>query len=212
MTERLIIVRHGETDWNAQGKLNSFTDIPLNEVGRNQAREAGAALRHVGIEEIFISPATRARQTTDEILSVCGTTDGFESPVIKVDERLRELNFGPFEGLTQREIKTAGLSEQFSDWRTETSQRSPDGAESFSTAQERASSLMSDVLALTNRVVLFVSHGHFSRILLAHCVLGTTAEYHRRLRFDNGRLADILIEEDKPRLIAFNTLEVAPFR
>jgi broad specificity phosphatase PhoE len=132
-------------------------------------------------------------------------------PIVNVDDRLRELHFGPFEGLTQHEIRAQGLSEEFRVWRSETSQRSPAEAETFVSAVERAKSLMSDVVALASPVVLLVSHGHFSRIFLAHCVLGTSAEYHRRMRFDNGHLADIVVEKGKPRLVAFNTLQLEPF-
>jgi glucosyl-3-phosphoglycerate phosphatase len=210
MAERLIILRHGETDWNAQGRLNSWTDISLNEVGRNQARRAATALRHLRISSVLASPAARARQTIDEVLSSLSELEDFSPPTVNIDERLRELHFGPFESLTQHEIRAQGLTETFRVWRDETSQRSPVGAETFESAEERATTLMSDVVALVTPVVLLVSHGHFSRILLSHCVLGTSAEYHRRLRFDNGHLADIVIEEGKPRLTAFNTLELEP--
>ncbi len=109
-------------------------------------------------------------------------------------------------------MRSRNLWEAFKEWRDELAQRSPTGAETFEAAEDRAMSLLTDVIALRSPVVLLVSHGHFSRIFLPHCVLGSTAAFHRRMRFDNGHFADIRIEEGRPRLVAFNALTLSHSR
>ncbi|MBP5222991.1 MAG: histidine phosphatase family protein [Lachnospiraceae bacterium] len=87
----LYIMRHGRTDWNEQYRLQGGTDIPLNEEGRRMAREAAETYRDVEFDLCYVSPLQRARETAELFLK------GREIPVI-VDERLREMGFGEYEG------------------------------------------------------------------------------------------------------------------
>lgn len=88
----LYIMRHGKTDWNAQYKLQGGTDIPLNEEGRQMAREAAEKYRDVHFDICFVSPLCRARETAEILLKD-------RSVPIVVDERLREMSFGSYEGM-----------------------------------------------------------------------------------------------------------------
>ena len=87
------LIRHGQTDWNAQRRLQGSTDIPLNEVGRGQARDAVAVLAHYQWDAIVSSPLSRAAETAD--LIAAGLALG---PARRVPE-LTERSFGPAEGM-----------------------------------------------------------------------------------------------------------------
>jgi broad specificity phosphatase PhoE len=92
----LLLVRHGETDWNAAGRLQGHTDRPLNDYGRTQARRLAEQLHGDGIAAIYASDLVRARETA-EILS-----ERLGLPVL-LDADLRERNWGSWEGLTPDE-------------------------------------------------------------------------------------------------------------
>jgi broad specificity phosphatase PhoE len=107
---RILFVRHGETAYNAENRLQGQLDIPLNARGRDQARSIGKALlaeAGVAITEmdaagaVFASPLTRARETMDIVRDAMGLEPG----VYKLDARLKELSFGAWEGMTWREVE-----------------------------------------------------------------------------------------------------------
>ena len=95
MTE-LLLVRHGETDWNAEGKLQGHTDRPLNDYGRRQAQALADRLAGESIDALYASDLSRARETA-EILGA-----KLDLAVV-VDPDLREKNWGNWEGLTSDE-------------------------------------------------------------------------------------------------------------
>jgi broad specificity phosphatase PhoE len=92
----LLLVRHGETDWNASGRLQGHTDRPLNDYGRRQARELADRLADDGIAAIYASDLSRAKETAE----IVGARLGL--PVV-IDADLRERNWGSWEGLTPEE-------------------------------------------------------------------------------------------------------------
>ena len=96
---KIYFIRHGETDWNLEGRLQGQKDIPLNDVGRVQAEETGRKLQalapHYEDLAYVASPMTRTRETM-EILS---RTLGLHPEAYKLDERLGELTFGAGEGM-----------------------------------------------------------------------------------------------------------------
>ncbi len=99
MSVRLILLRHGLTSWNLAGRYQGHTDVPLCAAGLAEAHEAGAALRLARATLRLPSPLQRARATA-EVISRC-----LGSVPCHLDERLIELGFGEWEGLTQAEIK-----------------------------------------------------------------------------------------------------------
>lgn len=99
MSVRLIFVRHGVTSWNLAGRYQGRTDTALCEAGLLEARGAGAALRHTGASLLLTSPLHRARATAEVIRRSLGSIP------CRIDERLVELGFGEWEGLTQGEVK-----------------------------------------------------------------------------------------------------------
>jgi broad specificity phosphatase PhoE len=94
----LLLVRHGETNWNAELRVQGHADPPLNDRGRDQARELVASLRDENIEAIYSSDLARARETA-EIMG------GVLSLEVHLDPRLREFDTGNWTGLTRDEIR-----------------------------------------------------------------------------------------------------------
>lgn len=88
----LYIMRHGKTEWNALRKLQGQTDIPLNDEGREMAREACEKYKDINIDKCYCSPLCRAKETAKLVLA------GRDIP-ITYDDRLKEMNFGVYEGI-----------------------------------------------------------------------------------------------------------------
>jgi broad specificity phosphatase PhoE len=89
----LLLVRHGETDWNAEGRLQGHTDRPLNDYGRKQAKELAQRLAGEGADAIYASDLVRAKETAEIVGERLGLT-------VVVDPDLREKDWGTWEGLT----------------------------------------------------------------------------------------------------------------
>jgi probable phosphoglycerate mutase len=98
MTTRLCIVRHGETAWNAEHRVQGQLDVPLNAIGQAQALAASKVLGKEKFDAIYSSDLSRARQTAAH-------TAGLLSMEVKIDEALRERHYGIFERLTYAEVK-----------------------------------------------------------------------------------------------------------
>lgn len=150
----LYLIRHGETDWNAAKKVQGQRDIPLNENGRRAAALTGDALRDTEFDRIYTSPLSRARETAELIRA------GRSIPVF-TDERLREIDFGPYEGC----VVTA-LPESFRLF-SEAPERykAPEGAESIAALTARSRSFLLEVLIPLSLLpdapkrIMVVSHG-----------------------------------------------------
>lgn len=162
LPHRLILVRHGETDWNREGRLQGGRDIPLNDLGRRQAAEAAGrlkALEPAYAELDYIgSPMQRARETMDILRRELGLPEGG----YVVEDRLRELTFGEWEGFTWRDVRKAEREQ------AQLRERDkwgfvPPGGESYRMLAER----VRPVLEGLRRETVIVSHGGVARAVLA---------------------------------------------
>lgn len=111
MSKHLYLFRHGETDWNAAQKFQGHTDIPLNELGRSQARRLIEPLRRMKIEAVLASDLSRARETGEIVAQALGL------PVYH-DARIKEANLGDAEGLTWDEIESKMGPETLEKWKS----------------------------------------------------------------------------------------------
>jgi len=155
----LALVRHGQTDWNAQRRLQGSTDIPLNDVGRGQARDAVAAQSGYEWDAIVSSPLSRAAETANLIAAGLG---------LGVDRRvpdLAERSFGPAEGM-QNGPELDAL-------------RIPGGFRGAESEDEAASRGLASLEALAEEFrggrVLVVAHGTLLRLSLSRAI-GRTLE------------------------------------
>jgi broad specificity phosphatase PhoE len=194
---RLILVRHGATAWNAEGRYTTRTDLPLSPAGVEQARATAAALAGEPIERVFCSPLSRAR-TTGEIVAAA---QGRQLEIV-VDPRLTEIDAGPFEGLTPAQIDAGPLAEAHARWHTDIDPVTPEGAETLESARDRAAAFFAEVSALPG-TTLAATHGSLARVLVAAVVLGADPAVHRRLWLENGHWA-VIEHDDRARLVAWN--------
>jgi broad specificity phosphatase PhoE len=162
LPHRLILIRHGETDWNREGRLQGGQDIPLNDLGREQAAEAAGRLRTLvpGFATLdFIgSPMHRARETMD----ILRTELGLEPGAYRTDDRLKELTFGSWEGFTWRDIRKAEREQAQLRERDKWS-FVPPGGESYGMLAERVRPVLDEL----SRETVIVSHGGVARAILA---------------------------------------------
>ena len=105
----IYFLRHGETDWNAEGRMQGQTDVPLNDKGRGQATRNGRilapVLRPIASFDFVASPLIRARET----MEIARTELGIDPKVYRTDDRLKEIGFGSFEGRTWADINANEL-------------------------------------------------------------------------------------------------------
>jgi broad specificity phosphatase PhoE len=96
---RILLLRHGESEWNAQGRWQGWADIPLSETGRRQAQEAGERLREGGITRIVASDLGRTTETASIIARI------LDLEPVHAEPGLREFNVGEWSGMTRPEIE-----------------------------------------------------------------------------------------------------------
>jgi broad specificity phosphatase PhoE len=170
----IYYIRHGETAWNAAGRLQGAQDVPLNDLGRKQAAHAGSILvdlfardgRDKASLAFVASPLGRARSTMDLVREVIGLpADGYS-----LDDRLREIGYGHWEGSTLAEMQ-AQDPELFAKRQTEKWTMSPPGGETYASVQLRMrdwyDSLLTDTVA--------VAHGGTARALMVALGIETPA-------------------------------------
>lgn len=151
---RLLAVRHGETAWNADGRLQGHLDIPLNAQGLWQATRTGAALADETIGAIYASDLQRAWQTAQAIAQAQA-----QPLIVQADERLRERAFGDFQGRLFSEIE-AERPEDARRWRQRDPDFAPPGGESLTRFRDRVVTAAAELAARhPGMLVLLVAHG-----------------------------------------------------
>lgn len=156
LQHRLILLRHGETEWSKSGKHTSRTELELTPRGREQAAAAAETLQQMQLDSPFVvsSPRKRARITAD----LAGLTVDDVNPLIS------EWDYGDYEGTTTAEIRRA-----VPNWLVWT--HGCPGGETSAQVCERADAAIALALKhLETRDVIFVGHGHFSRALITRWI------------------------------------------
>jgi len=149
---RLIAVRHGETAWNRETRIQGHTDIPLNDIGLWQARRVGEALAGEAVQAIYSSDLERAHLTAQAIGRVAGVP-------VQLDVRLRERHFGELEGLTHDEIQSR-WPEQARRWKQRDPAFGPVGGETLTEFYDRCvGSLTRLAQRHLGQTIVVVAHG-----------------------------------------------------
>jgi broad specificity phosphatase PhoE len=177
---RLYLVRHGQTAWNVQSRAQGHSDIPLDDVGRDQANRARAALAGVALERAISSDLLRARVTAETILEVHPTP-------LELDERLRERSFGAWEG-EPFDVIHLMMERAVADGADPFAVRPPQG-ESFVDVWERLARVAEELHA-EDRDTLIVTHGAACGLLMAR-LLGADIATARRYRFMNCGITEL---------------------
>ena len=170
MVRTLLLVRHGETEWNKEGRFQGQRDIPLSELGRAQARALRARLEVAAHAHLFDAAQTavltsdlrRAHETAEIAFGVPGRT-------VHVNRDLREFHYGVFEGLTRHEVDER-FPGALAEWARGERSRPIEGGESRAGVYARAYAAVRGFLAeAAQPCVVIVSHGGVMRQLLSEC-------------------------------------------
>ncbi|MGH2984742.1 MAG: histidine phosphatase family protein [Solirubrobacterales bacterium] len=155
----LFVIRHGQTEASARGVYSSRAEIPLTEEGRAQAGRAAERLRDAGIDAIRASPLDRALETARLIATAVG------APLV-VDERLREVDYGPLEGLDRAQAEER-FGAAYTGWRDRPFGGELSGMEPLAHALVRARSAVDDAVADARRPLLVAHQGILRVVLIA---------------------------------------------
>ncbi len=156
---KLLLARHGQTDWNLNQRFQGQNDIPLNEVGRQQATALGNRLSREHIDLIYTSDLQRAHETA-RLIAAHHTCE------ICTDPRLREMNFGAWEGLTYDEIKQCDPS-ILAAWEADILTTSTPNGETLNQLSARVETVLNDLRTqYADKTILIVAHGGPLQILL----------------------------------------------
>ncbi|SDB28346.1 histidine phosphatase family protein [Bauldia litoralis] len=160
MLPTIVFLRHGETNWNVEGRLQGQRDISLNDNGRAQAKRNGEAIRAAVADiadfDFVASPLERSRET----MEIARLAMGLDPSAFHLDDRLREITFGDWEGFTLAELRATHpdlvAAREQDKWSF-----LPPGGESYEQLSERVQGW----LATISRPTMAVSHGGVGRVL-----------------------------------------------
>lgn len=162
----LVLLRHGESQWNLENRFTGWTDVPLTEKGREEARRAGEKIRHIRFDKAYASVLKRAIDTLNIVLQ---TIDQVGIPVI-YDQALNERHYGDLQGLNKAETAEKYGKEQVHIWRR-SYDVAPSGGESLKDTAARTlpyfeAHIVPDLRAGKN--VLVSAHGNSLRSIVMH--------------------------------------------
>ncbi len=199
---RLLLVRHGVTPWNLEGRYTSTSDVPLHESARATLEPTAANLATRGIDRVWTSPMARAVETA-AVLRELGALDSATEAT--ADEDLRELDFGAFEGRSRAEMLGGPLADSYRHWMSVHDDfPSPPGGEEWTSAAARASRVLARA-ATAGGTTLVVSHGYLLRILVVVAVPGLPVNAIRTMPLANGSVTELEHEGNGSwRLLAHN--------
>ncbi len=193
---RLILVRHGQTDWNVQARYQGQTDIPLNDAGRQQAAAVAQRLADEDIDAIYASDLCRAWETATAIATAREQT-------MLAEPRLREMDFGRWQGLTHAEIHKRQARE-LDRWHTEPLYFAPPGGETLAQLGDRIQSALDNAHCThQDETVLWVSHGGPLRVLLC-LALGLDLKANWKFRVQVASVSELHVFEEESVLALLN--------
>jgi broad specificity phosphatase PhoE len=190
----LILVRHGRTAYNASGRLLGRLDVPLDELGRRQAKALSGVAEIAGADRVITSPLTRARQTAEAL-----------GPPVSVDDRWIEVDYGAYDGMVLDEVPP----DLWQRWKADP-EWAPEGGEALAAVVRRVSSACADLVAdAAVHDVVVVSHVSPIKAALAWA-LGTTHHVHWRMFLDTASVCRVEVVGAAPSLRSFNETHHRP--
>lgn len=198
---KLFLIRHGQTDWNLQGRIQGSYDSELNETGVAQAKELGKKIQESGYKfsKIYSSTQKRAARTAQII------SDAVELKHTQV-KGLEEINFGEWEGLTWEEVKER-YPEEYEEWHKNRRYAGPPGGESYQEMLERVLAAIRGIIAENSENVAIVTHG--AVIMVLQCfITNTPFDEMRKFRTENTSITEL----DSGLFNGKNAAAGAPFK
>jgi len=195
---KLVLVRHGETDWNKEGRFQGQHDIGLNQRGLLQARETAIAAVTWRPTAIWASPLVRTMQTAGEISRLVGIP-------VSPEPGFKELQLGRLEGVTGEEMRR-NWPQVYQAWRQDPGDVVMPGGESIAQLQERAwqAVLRLEQSHSENDVVVIVSHNFALRTIVAK-VVGTPLSRFHAMSLSLGSIGVLESDRRGRRLVSYNS-------
>ena len=179
---KLLLARHGETDWNLAQRFQGHSDVPLNNVGLQQAKALRNRLSDEIITSIYSSDLKRAYETAKTI------SNGMNK--LQADARLREVHFGDWEGLTYHEIQKKHPGHLLA-WEQDVYKTAPPNGETLEQLVEHSQSILNELLVNhQDETVLVVAHGGVIRVLIC-LALNLPATMYWQFHIDSASLSEI---------------------
>lgn len=212
----LILIRHGQSQWNLENRFTGWVNVPLTDAGRTEARRGAACIRHVRIDRAFTSVLSRAQETLRIVLE----TIGQPQVPIEADQALNERHYGALQGMNKAETAKKYGEQQVRVWRRsydipppkDRTELNPEGiSESLKdTAARTLPYFTTNILPLvkSGQTILVVAHGNSLRSIVMH-LDGLTKEQVLELNLATG--APILYEIDpNGRVLKKTVHELSP--
>ena len=201
----VLLVRHGETTWNREGRVQGWAPTPLTERGREQARTLGAHLADDGVDRVVASDLRRAAETAR---FVGRATDA----PLAFDRGWRERGFGVYQGLDYRALFEGHPEFALSEVGYAAATAEPEGGESLLAARERVLDALDRLVAdLDGETVAVVTHGGPIRMVLGELRGLDVVEAVLELDVDNCSITELRVEGGEPGLVeACATVSGAP--
>lgn len=175
---KLYFVRHGETPWNTERRMQGQSDIPLNEFGCLLATKTGIGMEDIVFDKVYASPLVRAYHTAELIIAENKHNNKLD---IVVDERLKEIGFGVYEGLCCSEEGWNMPDDNFKNFFVNCgAYKTPEGGEGFEEVMIRITEFFDMLLAdetLVDKTVLVVSHGATIRGIINYITGNPITDY-----------------------------------
>ena len=202
MTE-IILVRHGETEWNVAEIFRGRIDIDLNEMGIKQAGLLAEYLSNVKIDAIYSSPLKRALKTAEIVA-------GYHKLDVDIASGLIDFNYGKWQGLSHQEVKDK-YKELYAEWINHPDQVKMPTGESLGDIRKRATGVVAEVIASYQGTVVLVSHRVVNKVLIC-ALLGLDNSHFWNIRQDTCGITTFTYENGRFTLTKHNdTSYLKPF-
>lgn len=187
----ILLIRHGETEFNSSKKFSGITDVGLNENGRIQAERLAGILKDEVIDHVYSSDLKRCVETGSYLRA--------EESGRTLSKELREMNFGRWEGLTYDEIKER-YPEELETWEADWTDYVISGGESFSIMSRRVIKEFGEILKKHNCAgsdgrIAVITHSGCIRSILAHYIIGSIRESWK-FRVENATVSRLRVDKD----------------
>lgn len=193
---RLLLARHGQTDWNIAGRYQGQSDTPLNQTGQEQAKQLAKRLSKETLHAIYASDLARAKDTAQAIAN-------FHQLEIQTDPRWRELSFGEWEGMTYKQM-SAHSPALFEEWMRDPAHISTPNGETLQQLAQRVCAAFDEIKNKhEDQTVLVVSHSGALQALLA-ALLGVELNRYWQFKVAQASLSELNVYTDSVILNLLN--------
>jgi alpha-ribazole phosphatase len=158
MSNRIFVIRHGETDWSRERRFSGSRDVALSEVGRRQSEAVAEALAAVPLAAAYTSPLERTRTSAEIIAKPHRLT-------LQVVPALREMAFGDWEGLTREDVAERAPA-LYDTWRHAPHQVTPPGGEALADVAARVTAALEEIRNAEGETVVVVTHAIVVRLIV----------------------------------------------